>query len=162
MSLISTRLGGNVPALPGPMPLPSLISALSRRAALFGAMTLTTAQVAALPAVAGVLTSEDTLADADRRLVTMADTIDALQARADRHAADAGSDPADPYTQTVAEMDLFAAGMAALPAETMGGVLAKLRAMAVPTVREDDEAHGLALSVCRDLRRLQAMGVHHA
>ena len=84
----------------------------------------------------------------------MADRLDILQAHADRHAAAAGWGPEDPYTLAVAEMDLVAAGMALLPAETMSGVLLKVRAMAVPIVADDDEAHDLAVSVCRDLRRL--------
>ncbi len=39
-------------ALPAPAPLPSLTSALSRRAAIFGVMTAATAPVASLPALA--------------------------------------------------------------------------------------------------------------
>ncbi len=93
----------------------------------------------------------------DRRLQTMADRLDALQAHANAHAAGAGWDLDDPYTQAVAEMDLVAAGMAGLPADTMTGVLLKVRAMAVPIVADDDEAHALALSICRDLRRLHAV-----
>ncbi len=87
----------------------------------------------------------------------MADRLDALQAHADAHAAAAGMDPDDPYTQTVAEIDLVAAGMASVPADTMGGVLLKVRAMAVPIVADNDEAHDLAMSVCRDLSRMHAM-----
>ena len=86
----------------------------------------------------------------------MVDRLDALQAHADRHAAAAGTDPHDPYTVAVAEIDAVAADMASLPADTMGGVLLKLRAMAVPIVADDHEACDLAVSVCRDLSRLHA------
>ena len=107
-----------------------------------------------LPPIHGCAGLASSLAPSDRRLGIMADRLDALQAHADKHAAAAGWDPEDPYTVAIAEMDLVAAGMAGLPADTMGGVLLKVRAMAVPIVATNDEAHDLAMSVCRDLRRL--------
>ena len=123
---------------------------LERRTFLSGLASLPLTGVAVVTAAAA--------ASGDRRLGIMADRLDALQAHADKHAADAGWDPEDPYTQAVAEIDLVAAGMASVPADTMGGVLLKLRAMAVPIVADNDEARDLALSVCRDLGRLHATG----
>ncbi len=107
----------------------------------------------AVPLAGATLAVVSAMTPNDRRLGIMADRLDALQADADRHAAGAGMDPDDPYTLAVAEIDLVAAGMASLPADTMGGVLLKVRAMTVPIVASDDEAHALALSVCRDLSR---------
>ena len=177
MSLSETRFGANATGLPGPTPLPSLTAALSRRAALFGAVTVagctavtstvSTAGVASeagRPAVPQSAALSAPVGSADRHLAVAANTLDVLQATADRHASGAGPEPADPYTQAVAEMDLVAAGMAMMPADTMAGVLIKLRAMDVPILRDDDEAHGLALSVCRDgalsvLRRATGGGV---
>ena len=109
--------------------------------------------LAALPIAGATLAAVSAMTPNDRRLGIMADRLDALQAHADAHAAGAGMDPDDPYTQAVAEIDLVAAGMAGLLADTMTGVLLKVRAMAVPIVADDDEAHALALSVCRDLVR---------
>ena len=124
---------------------------VTRRAALRGALATS------LGLAAGIAASQAAAASPnDRRLGIMADRLDTLQVHADRHAAGAGWDPKDPYTLAVAEMDLVAAGMASLPADTMDGVLIKLRAMAVPIVADDDEAHSLALSICRDLRRFHA------
>lgn len=112
-----------------------------------------------LPIAVGVALSRPSpTTAAERRLAVAADRLTALQAHADRHAAGAALEPDDPYTLAVAEIDLVAAGMAGLPADTMGGVLLKLRAMQVPIVADDDEAHGLALSICRDLRRLHGTG----
>jgi hypothetical protein len=125
--------------------------AVSRRAALRGSVA------ASLGLAAGIAASQAAAPlPNDRRLGIMADRLDTLQVHADHHAAGAGWDPRDPYTLAVSEMDLVAAGMASLPADTMGGVLIKLRAMAVPIIADDDEAHGLALSICRDLRRFHA------
>ena len=138
-----------------PAALPSQSAALSCRAALFGAVTVAgCSATAVVPAAVQAAVSSSN----DRRLDVMAHTLDTLQVRANRHAAGAGSDPADPYTQAVAEMDLVAAGVAMLRADTMAGVQVKLRAVAVPIMQDDDEAHGLALAVCRDLRRLQTAG----
>ena len=149
------RRGAPHTGLPVPTPLPSLTAALSRRAALFGAVTVAgCSATAVVPAAVQAAVSSSN----DRRLDVMAHTLDTLQVRANRHAAGAGSDPADPYTQAVAEMDLVAAGVAMLRADTMAGVQVKLRAVAVPIMQDDDEAHGLALAVCRDLRRLQTAG----
>ena len=118
--------------------------------------------LAALPLTSVAVVTAAAAASGDRRLGIMADRLDALQAHADKHAAEAGWDPEDPYTLAIAEIDLVAAGMASLPADTMAGVLLKLRGMAVPIVADDDEAHDLALSVCRDLNRLRSIqgGVH--
>lgn len=120
---------------------------IGRRSLLRGASVLPLA-------IGAALSRSSPATAAERRLAVAAERLEALQAQADRYAAGAGMDPADPYTLAVAEIDLVAAGMAGLPADTMGGVLLKLRAMQVPIVADDDEAHGLALSVCRDLRRL--------
>ncbi len=109
--------------------------------------------LAARPIAGAALAAVSAMAPNDRRLEIMVDRLDALQAHADRHAAAAGMDPDDPYTLAVAEIDLVAAGMAGLPADTMTGVLLKVRAMAVPIVATNDEAHDLAMSVCRDLSR---------
>ena len=114
--------------------------------------------LAALPVAGATLAAVSAMTPNDRRLGIMADRLDVLQEHADKHAAAAGSDPDDPYTQAVAEIDLVAVGMAALPADTMTGVLLKVRAMTVPIVASDDEAHALALSVCRDLSRFHARG----
>ena len=124
---------------------------IARRSFLQGAAVLPLAGAAIAPAYAA--------APNDRRLGIMADRLDALQAHADRHAEAAGWDPEDPYTMAVAEIDLVAAGMASMRADTMAGVLLKLRAMAMPIVATNDEAHDLALSVCRDLNRLHAREV---
>ncbi len=116
------------------------------------------ASLAALPVAGATLAVVSAMTPNDRRLGIMADRLDVLQEHADKHAAAAGWDPADPYTQAVAEIDLVAAGMASVPADTMTGVLLKVRAMSVPIVASDDEAHALALSVCRDLSRFHGAG----
>ena len=114
--------------------------------------------LAAFPVAGATLAAVSAMTPNDRRLGIMANRIDALQAHADAHAAAAGWDPEDPYTLAVAEIDLVAAGMAGLPADTMVGVLLKLRAMAVPIVVTNDEAHDLAMSICRDLSRFHSVG----
>ena len=67
----------------------------------------------------------------------------------------------------MAEIDLVGASIARIPADTLVGVLSKLRAMAVPIIGGSDDSYGpadaIARSVCRDLERLhRAGGLAHA
>jgi hypothetical protein len=97
-------------------------------------------------------------APADARLDAIAAELVALQAQADRLAPHAEADAYDPYTETVAQMDRLGEEAARLAADTMAGVLAKLRALAVPIIGDEGENAGpgslLGRSVCRDIGRV--------
>ena len=96
MSMHSTRLGGNAlgspaePLLPPPAPLPSLPSAVSRRAALFGAVTV--ASVTA--AVGRPAQSHADVPSPDAALIDLARNVEALATR-EREAWDRHSEAED-------------------------------------------------------------------
>ena len=126
----------------------------SRRTALRGSVA------ASLGLMAGVALTQaaSTLSANDRRLVAIAAELVVLQAQADRLAPHAELEAYDPYTETVAQMDHLGEEAARLAADTMDGVLAKLRALAVPIIGDEGENAGpgnlIGRSVCRDVERI--------
>ncbi|MGI4941001.1 MAG: hypothetical protein ACRYHQ_10650 [Janthinobacterium lividum] len=136
-------------ALPMPAPLPPLTTALSRRAALFGAVTVSgaLASSAAMAMVPAGLTAND------RRLAELADAYVALDATVNAMSTDAPGydDLLDGFTSLEAEM-------AETPADTMTGVLAKARTCQSLTLRGCVE--GVSLSIADDLHRLFGGGAH--
>lgn len=160
MSLSETRLGGNAPGLPVPAPLPSISSALSRRAALFGAVTVAgVTAVAAVPAMAqaGALSPNDT------RLVALADAYEALDRRCDEHTAvhrhltGAAAKAADAdFNVLVAGFSPLEEELAQTPADSLAGVLAKARVCQNTTLR--DSVEDVSPSIVSDLWRLFGRG----
>ncbi len=150
------RKGAPHTGLPVPFPLPSLTSALSRRAALFGAVTVAGISVAAVvPAQAGTAA----LSANDARLVAIAAELTELDRFLAAYPAIDNDDSEKDHPAYYAALDAVVPledEISALPADTMAGVLAKARASKVPTCR--GVVNGLADSVCSDLLRLHAVG----
>ena len=174
MSIMKTRSGGNalgLPAvwpeteLPAPVPLPSLPTAFSRRAALFGAVTATgflgTAATAALGQGMGITPIPSALDPADARLVELAALYEDLDRQCDAHneayrgrvsktseaAFDAITSQFGPVEDEVAET----------PADTMVGILAKARMCQSRSMR-DMCVPEVGLSIADDLHRLHNEG----
>ncbi len=149
MSLSETRFGANATGLPGPAPLPSITSALSRRAALFGAVTVAGASAAAvLPAQAGTAA----LSANDARLVAIAAEVLDVDTRANALEVDTPEYDAliDRYTPLEEEM-------ADTAADSLLGVMAKVRTSRIPAVAGC--VNGIDDSIFDDLLRLHAAGV---
>ena len=143
MSLSETRFGANATGLPGPFPLPSLTSALSRRAALFGAFTVVGVSAAALPAKAGT----GALSADDARLVELANAYEALAREVNAtHSETPG------YDALVGRFSDIEWEMQTTPSGSLAGVVAKARALQVPAMREC--AEGVSLSAADDVFRL--------
>jgi len=146
-------------SMPLPAPLPGLPTALSRRRAIFGAVTLAAVPAAVLPALATALKSEETPADA--RLVAIADELEAAFRWVAAYPSLGMDDDEESHPEYYAVIGRFGPledELEATPADTMVGVLAKARAMQVPTVR--DCAHfKVSNSLADDLMRLHATAV---
>ena len=122
-------------ALPAVAPLPSLPTAFSRRAALFGAVTATgylgAAGTAALGQGMGVTPIPSALNPADARLVALADAYEDIDRQCDAHyevhggrATKASEAAFDAITSQFGPVE---DEIAATPADTMVGILAKAR-----------------------------------
>ncbi len=141
----------------GTAPLPSLPEAFTRRRALFGAVVLAAAPVAALapsPAAAA------TLSPADARLLVLADAYEALEHRcrehttAHRHLRGRDFEIAEAEFDAIVERFLpIEEEVTATPADSLAGVLAKARMCQVPTLRHCAQFEPV-LSVADDLHRL--------
>ncbi|RYB06248.1 hypothetical protein [Lichenibacterium ramalinae] len=139
-----------------PAPLPSLTSAFSRRRAIFGAVVLAAAPVALPAAQAASILSAN-----DRRLVDLADAMWAIHDAAEAHIVEHFERETD---KSEAEFSALTSSyspvedeLAATPAASMQGALAKARACQVPTLRDVDGGP-VALSLADDLYRLHAVG----
>ena len=161
MMTMKTRFGGNAPGLPGlppPAPLPGLVGAFSRRAALLGAVTTTGFLGAAaaprfIAAIGGV-----EVGSADARLIAITDKLHAVEAACTAHAVlhrehETEASEAE-FEALVERYGPLEDEMAALPADTLAGVLAKVRALEIPTCAGCES--GIADSICADIRRLHA------
>ena len=159
MTMMKTRFGGNAPGLAAgllPAPLPSLSSAFSRRAALFGAVASAGfLAAAAAPAIAG-----REAGSADARLVAIANELHAIERGCNAHAALYDQHETDAseaeFEAMVARFGPLEEEMAGLQSDTLAGVLAKVRVLDIETCAAGES--GIADSVCRDLRHLQAAG----
>ena len=136
-------------ALPLPAPLPTLTTALSRRAALFGAV----ASTGALAGSAAMALAAPALSANDRRLAKLADAYAALDVNVNAMSTDAPGydDLLDGFTSLEAEM-------AETPAGTMTGVLAKARTCQSLTLRGCVES--VSLSIADDVWRLFGGGAN--
>ena len=148
------------PLLPPPSPLPSLTTAFSRRRAIFGAVALAAAPVAALPAMSAEMLpngAASVLSTNNARLVALADAYEELERRCNAHtAAHRGSDrdeAEDDFNALTEGFGPIEDEMAETPADTMAGVLAKARACQVRTLRQCAKEDVL-LSAADDLHRL--------
>ena len=157
-------------ALPMPAPLPPLTSALSRRAALFGAVTATGAlagsAASALGLPAGVATVEASPA-ADAALIAEANAFRSLCARENQAWHDLSEDDQDGETPALTACRALSqacrdAGevLAVMSARTPEGLAAKAAAMlALVGPRLDTQANlseheGLVVSIMRDAVRV--------
>ncbi len=131
------RTGRKVAAhtgLPPQTPLPSLTSALSRRAALFGAVTVAGVSAAVvLPTVA----QAGALSVNDARLIAIADAYLDLDRRCHEHTA---AHHGCHTPESDADFDLMVEGFgpleeecAATPADSLAGVVAKAKLCRNPT-----------------------------
>ncbi len=155
------------PLLPVPVPLPGLPTALSRRRAIFGAVTATGLLAGSASRGAGLLASGSvpaattTLAPADARLVAITDELEAAFRWVAAYPSLGMDDDEESHPEYYAMIGRFGPiedELAATPADTMVGVLAKARAMQVPTVR--DCAHfEVSNSLADDLMRLHSTAV---
>ena len=148
-------------ALPAIAPLPSLPTAFSRRAALFGSMAATgflAAAGATAMAKGGVVT---TLPSADAQLVAL---VDELQTGAVALTALSKGDPRDceeipGYPAQEDRLHAIIAELYETRAQSMAGIAAMARVLQVPFVAEDYRASGdLAWNLADDILRLQATG----
>ena len=147
----------------GTAPVPSLPDAFTRRRALFGAVVLAAAPVAALaplPAAAA------TPSPAEARLLALADAYEALERRCREHTAAHRHLRGRAFKIAEAEFDAIVERflpieekMTATPADSLAGVLAKARLCQVPTARQCAQVDHV-LSVVDDLHRL--FGGRHA
>ena len=163
MLMMKTRASGNAPGLPGlppPAPLPGLVGAFSRRAALFGAVTATGFLAASAPNLVAAIGGGAT-GSVDARLEAIADELHALDAACDAHASAYRSRKTDAseaeIDEIVSRYNPLEEEMADLPAASLAGVLAKVRVLDIPTCRDCES--GIAESVVADIRRLHAAGV---
>ncbi len=152
------------PLLPLPAPLPGLPAALSRRRVIFGAVTATgllagsAARGAGLLASGSVPAATTASAPADARLVAIADELEAAFRWVAAYPSLGMDDDEESHPEYYAMIGRFGPiedELAATPADTMVGILAKARAMQVPTVR--DCAHfEVSNSLADDLVRLHS------
>jgi len=158
-TVAQTAVAETVAMLDGltPAPLPSLPDAFTRRRALFGAVVLAAAPVAALaplPAAAA------TPSQADARLLALADAYEALERRCHEHTAAHRHLRGRAFEISEAEFDAIVEGflpieeeVTATPADSLAGVLAKARMCQVPTSRHCAQFDHVQ-SVADDLHRL--------
>ena len=148
--------------LPAPAPLPSLTSALSRRAALFGAVASTGFLAAAGASAMGqgmVITAIPPALDpADARLVALADELEALERTCNAFPCKGDDDPV--FDDLAAGFGPLEEEIADIPADTLKGILAKIRALDVPTtgVWGNPGCHDIMVSITEDVSRLHAKG----
>ena len=133
-------------------------AALSRRGALRGSLAASLGLAAGVaPALAAPVLSAN-----DGRLVALADAYEDLERRCNAHtAAHRGDDTDEAEDEFNALTEGFAPiedEMAATPADTLAGVLAKARACQVTTMRHCAKEEVL-LSAADDLHRLFGGGV---
>ena len=145
MSLSETRFGANAPGMPGPVSLPSLSTALSRRAALFGAVTVAGVTAAACAPVEGRAAA---LSANDARLVALADAYEKLDRETDAMGSEAPG-----YDDLIGGFTDIEWEMQNLPADSLAGVVAKARLCQSTTARSC-AANDHVLSVVDDLWRL--------
>ena len=163
MLSILARFGANAPALPAgllpaPAPLPSLIAAFSRRAALFGAVASTGALAGS--AVRAMPVMRNPMAADDAGLIALADTMD--QAARAGDAAMAGQ-PDGTWGEDVpawtAACDRYSRAIVTLcatPAGSLAGLEAKARAMRGPWAADCTESQAdIGRSIAADLLRLE-------
>ncbi len=117
------------PLLSTPAPLPSLVSALSRRRAIFGAVTLAAAPAAALQAAAHSAPIP-ALSPNDARLVALADAYEALDSR-----VNAMSSEAPGFDELISRYSDLETDAAETPADSFAGALAKVRLCRSPTAQ---------------------------
>ena len=157
MFAFSTCFGGTapgLPAIPPPAPLPSLPTALSRRAAIFGVVATTGVLVGSAARALG--SSADTVAD--RRLATIvaemtaaADAGDAVYAADPHRATESGA-----YSVACDRFYRAMRSLCATPAAGFGGVAIKARALSGPWVADCAEtAAEIAASLAADVLRLE-------
>ena len=172
--------------IPPPTRLLSLSDALARRAVIFGPfdldeplepapgilarygdisrrMALWGSGVAALGFVTGANASQaaPTLSANDARLVAITAELTALDRFVSAYPSMGADDEEGSHPAYYEALDRFVPledEMAALPADSMTGVLAKVRTVNIPTCGGVET--GLADSVCSDLARLFAIGGH--
>lgn len=137
------------PLWPAPLPLPSLRTALRRRAALFGVAAATgflgAAVVDALPARASALSVNDA------RLIELVDAYAALDGE-----VDATPSTAPGYSDLIERYGPLDDEMAETPVDTIVGVGAKARVCQLSSLR--DCMSDVPLSVADDVWRLHAAG----
>ena len=140
--------------LPPPAPLPSLTTAFSRRRAIFAAVALAAAPVAALPAMAAEMLpngAASVLSPNDARIVELADAYAALDTE-----VDAMPSTAPGYSDLIERYKLLEDEMVTTPADTIVGVGAKARVCQLSSLR--DCMSDVPLSVADDVWRLHAAG----
>ena len=141
------RKGATCPILPLPTVLPSLSSALSRREALFGAVTVASVSVASvLPVQAEPIFSVN-----DARLVAISAELLEVDTRANALDVDAPG-----YDALIDRYGPLETEMVATPADTMAGIMAKVQALRIQAVRHC--LNGIGNSIAADLWRLHAAG----
>ena len=152
-------------ALSAIAPLPSLPTAFSRRAALFGAVTATgflgAAGTAALGKGDAATAGPSVLTPADARLVELADAYEDIDRQCDAHyeahggrASKASEAAFDAITSQFGPVE---AEIAETPADTMVGILAKARMCQSRSMRDMCNPE-VALSIADDLVRLHTEG----
>ena len=143
------------PLLSPPAPLPSLTHALSRRRAIFGAVAVAAAPLAAVPAVAGVLKSEQ---PHDARLIAHYDKLHALDAEI-RALCEAhprmNCDQMPGWGDLEGRRTVALYQIAETPAVTLAGIAAKARVLQTREVQEIGEwSEVVANSIAVDVLRL--------
>ena len=130
------------PLLPAPAPLPSLTSALSRRATLFGAVAAT----GALAGSAALATVPAGLSSNDARLVTVAAELLDVDMLID--ALDVGAPGYDALIERYRPLEIE---MENTPSDTMVGVLAEARALQIKAVAwcQNEIGNSIANDLCR-------------
>ena len=142
----------------GGAPLPSLTSAFSRRAALFGAVASTAAGASAMGQGMVITAIPPALDPADARLVAMADELEALERTCNAFPCKGDDDPV--FDDLAAGFEPLEEEIADIPADTLKGILAKIRALDVPTtgVWGNPGCHNILVSIIEDVSRLHAKG----
>ncbi len=142
------RKGVSHTGLPVPTPLPSLTSALSRRAALFGAVTVASCTAAAVvPAQAGTVV----LSANDARLVAIAAEVLDVDTRANALEVDTPE-----YDTLIDRYTPLEEEMAGTAADSLLGVMAKVRTSKIQAVAGC--VNGIDDSILDDLVRLFGKG----
>ena len=139
------------PALPPPAPLPSLTSALSRRAALFGAVTATSA-LAGSTARALPLLRQEMISASDADLVALADELDRTLDGA-AYAMEIVHDEADQNAR-LRHADALTLRIVSIAAAGPAGLKAKGKAYLDSASHDVMNGCELATSLAEDVERL--------